>query len=237
MSFPLPAEQPDTKPLLNPHPLKTMYDVGLVSIDADTEDDSCLATSFSFSHHATKYHQRENRAVGFSYPDQEEWLKIDLDVDFVAFGGEKFKILERSSGLVTGVRPTQVGPLFCVQHQMAVRLKFAYGTEGARVTSDLKFRVPLFFVHVPPLNLAKNLLFCGAPAKAPSTRPPTPTLPVDEEVAESFRLPPYSQLFLPNGERRPDHPIPLPPYSPHDPAHPTLEMKDVGVPCHFPQFI
>ena len=233
--FPLSKRQPDTKPLLNPHPLKAMYDVGLVSFPPDVTEPLCFKKSFSFSHTSDKYHLAEAKEVRFADFDKNDWLNADMEVQFVAFGGLKFDddVAERHGGLVTGVRISEASPLFTVSHHAVVILKCSYGADGDKnkATSELRFRVPLYFVHVPPLCLANDLLHCAAPARAPWIRNPAPALPVDESEAESFRLPPYSQLFLPNGDPRQDHQLSLPAYSPHDPSHPTVDPTEGQVPC------
>lgn len=116
-------------------------------------------------------------------------------------------------------------PLFDVRHEAHVALICMYDLPGSSepVSERLHFSVPLHFVHVTPPSppISRSIPSSPSPANPNSSSrissaelaPQTKMVPCSLPYAHS--LPAYSQLFDSNGDRKIDHSIPLPAYTPH----------------------
>lgn len=222
--FPVPPkeQQPPQQPLLRPHPLHVLYDSS-----ARPKQENILSRSFSLLPPNSLGHYL---IAGDGYiftRDVTEldntWFSLASEVPLATTATPEsldWKASRRT-------RTSSMSPFLSVYHRMYVTLTCSYDlTEGPhpeRVTERLRFHVPLVFVRVPP--------------KAPEcSRSPSPTLlghvrSVSALSAETVAtlvdlpaasapyagtLPPYSQLFYANGDRKIDYSVPLPLYTPRD---------------------
>ncbi|KZT69755.1 hypothetical protein DAEQUDRAFT_726061 [Daedalea quercina L-15889] len=226
--FPLPpsSEQPPCTPLRDPHPAQTLYDVGLAVIPAPHQSltntisllpkDSCgqyalSGNSYVFNDDAAP----ANSTTWFS-------VRTHVPVDSTR---------RRSKTGALRLRETGVSPLFSVSHCLYVKLTCTYDLsergdgEPERATELLQFTVPLRFARVqrsppsPPLASSTLSYLTGHPqalamdgARVQGSLAaacfPMASLPY------AHSLPPYSQLFDANGDRKIDYSVPLPAYSP-----------------------
>ncbi|KAJ3773926.1 hypothetical protein FB446DRAFT_730812 [Lentinula raphanica] len=165
------------------------------------------------------------------------------------------------------LRPTNTtGPLITVQHEARIALFLSYDVPDSmqKAHQKITFSVPIKFAPTAPRvsksrrqlhALMKSSLSTSRSAPSPSGRhldasPTTTHFRFDEthdsgEHCSSPMLPPYSQLYHINGDRKID-PTPLPVYTPRgsldkDSAAPTQssnieQRRPVAVPSHFPVF-
>lgn len=235
--FPLPEKdmQVESVPLRNPHATKSMYDIGLITLPggnaaASEEVEGSYAASFSLlpEKHSGR-HRLPRGGVCFAHaqktseeesePKSPAWCKLEVAVPFAHVNVHDDEEWERMHGRVKALRPTEETPLFCVHHELEVDLTCAYDPEDPVPSKDgkrpkpaverLVFAVPVTFARVPPPKRAQNLkdIITGA----------------QSITSEPANLPAYSQLFHPNGDRKINHTIPLPLYTPRasDPTEPS----------------
>jgi hypothetical protein len=219
LRFPLPPAslQPPNLPLLNPHRLSTISDMGFIPVGGD------CSTSRSFSllpegesgHYALsgEHYVFDNS----SDPDADPtWFTMQSILPFVH--------LHNRTGLHWAgpmtLRLSGQSPLFCVAHEMHVTVTYTMdipGSEG-KASGKQEFLVPIRFVHtIPPSTDSTTSRGRHSPTSSVSSSDmDTPLLANTPPPASNFvrSLPAYSQLFDSNGERRIDYSIPLPVYSP-----------------------
>ncbi|EJD05698.1 uncharacterized protein FOMMEDRAFT_166053 [Fomitiporia mediterranea MF3/22] len=193
-AFPLPSSQPDSTPLLNAHPVKAMYDIGLAPVNFPEGEVPRVRTSFSLLPHK----QQGRYALPYggvsllqeaAAADENVWTRLDMIVPFEGVSIGEDEIWERQNGRVKALRADEDSPFFRVHHELEVELTFTYegGENGddASIRESMVFSIPVKFARLPPTN------------------------PWDD----STFLPAYSQLFYSNGERRTDYSTPLPMYT------------------------
>ncbi|KAF5389880.1 hypothetical protein D9757_003575 [Collybiopsis confluens] len=123
------------------------------------------------------------------------------------------------------LRPSTTGPLITVRHEILISLPLAYDVPGSdqKAQESLVFTVPIRFGSEAPQSKRCSSSF--------SSRPSTPVEMGNDsdlsfESTNSPILPPYSQFYHPNGDRKID-PTPLPLYTP--PGVPAVEHLDVPI--------
>ena len=139
------------------------------------------------------------------------WCKLEVSIPFLQIEVGEDREWERRHAKVKAIRPSEVTPLHTVVHDLYVELGVVYDSvnEGeAPATERLAFTLPLTFAHVPPFgSVVPPLLRTSESPKSP---------PALGSFPDVNSLPAYSQLYLPNGDRRIDYAVPLPAYSPRE---------------------
>ncbi|KZT26581.1 hypothetical protein NEOLEDRAFT_1147230 [Neolentinus lepideus HHB14362 ss-1] len=238
---PLPprALQPPHMPLRNPHPMCTLHDLGFA-----TEGPNPSATrSFSIlsQEHSGHYVLTGD---GHVFTDSEtegersnQWFNMQAQVPL----GISDEIVQAKDWAgPKKLRQTEEGPLFSVRHKLHLSLTYTYDvdeedtdareedaliggntTEPKRAEGRVGFSVPLDFVRLdprvaqcctPPLSPVSSI---SSPSSSTSSLSLNMPCPLDASP-----LPPYSQLYDSNGERKIDYSTPLPLYTP--PSQPFI---------------
>ncbi|KAF9484654.1 hypothetical protein BDN70DRAFT_797148 [Pholiota conissans] len=211
--YPLPSKrlQPPNTPLRNPHPLSSIYDVGLYVSPSHSES-VCRTFSLLPPEESGLYTLAPENYV-FTYDAasatgaSQTWYTMDTSVPFVhsaggieRWGGHDEAEVEYQGLQWAGekeLRPSTSSPLYSALHELAVSLTCTYDLEGKGgkvATEKLSFKVPVTFARVAP-RLGEE--------EDSST-----------SSVVSTALPVYSQLYDANGERRIDYSTPLPVYTP-----------------------
>ncbi|KAF8912031.1 hypothetical protein CPB84DRAFT_1671293 [Gymnopilus junonius] len=222
--YPLPTKemQPPNLPLRDPHPISSMYEVGLYVSDDLSES---LARSFSLLHPSeTGRYKLDRENYAFLNDARTDipptWYTMDTTLPFVhrnpTFGDDADNASEWAGS--KNLRPSSHSPLYSVIHEVAISLTCTYDLEGKGgkvATEKLSFRIPLNFTHVAPRLQADPSRYLGH-SSPPMQNAGSDALP---------NLPVYSQLFDSNGERKVDYSVPLPLYTPRS-LTPTPESRD-----------
>ncbi|THH27051.1 hypothetical protein EUX98_g7137 [Antrodiella citrinella] len=219
--YPVPPknQQPPYKPLIRPHPVSALYDLGVAPYPPPRH---ILTRSFSvmpdeasgqYTLAGDGYIFTQDASAG----DNITWYSMSTQIPLVNDKNHDNKDWKSKKRL----RASGQSPLFGVSHRLLVTLVCTYDApDGERISERLNFHVPLRFVQVPP----------SSPAAIRSSSPSplefyTPTSssgrasPCDFPVASlpyAQTLPAYSQLFDSNGDRKIDYSTPLPLYTPRD---------------------
>ncbi|KAI0080555.1 hypothetical protein K474DRAFT_1704623 [Panus rudis PR-1116 ss-1] len=231
---PPPREQPPSKPLLNPNPIHTIYDLDITR----PLPNQVLTRTFSVVPESVSgryiiagdgyiFSEEDSSSDEITWFSMETSIPFsnDLDTDADTKLDWKSRRTLRQSGQ---------GPLFGVQHKLHMSLRCTYDLDecdetGAprRATERLTFHIPIRFVRIAPTAPLLPRLTTPAPSgrytpslteesgpsssrcsSATSSMFPVPSLPY------ANTLPAYSQLFDSNGDRKIDYSIPLPVYTP-----------------------
>ncbi len=170
--------QTDRRPLLNPHPTKAMYDIGLITSASTSSDDGAFSSSFSLlpKRHSGR-HKLPKRGVSFAHESASEaeiaWCKLEVAVPFSHVQLNEDMDWERSHGRVKALRATEETPLFCVHHEIEVDLTCVYDSDvdGQKpATERLVFAVPVTFACVAPQRAFSAQDFLAIPAFSPCLR-------------------------------------------------------------------
>ncbi len=231
--------QTDRRPLLNPHPTKAMYDIGLITSASTSSDDGAFSSSFSLlpKRHSGR-HKLPKRGVSFAHESASEaeiaWCKLEVAVPFSHVQLNEDMDWERSHGRVKALRATEETPLFCVHHEIEIDLTCVYDSDvdGQKsATERLVFAVPVTFACVAPQRAFSAQDFLAIPAFSPMSSllaspipsrsaSPAPSTASSSSSTPSYNefnaLPAYSQLYHTNGDRKINYSIPLPLYTPKD---------------------
>ncbi|KAI0797576.1 hypothetical protein C8Q75DRAFT_728852 [Abortiporus biennis] len=226
-AFPVPSrkEQPPNKPLLSPHPVQTVYELGLASLP---QTNHVLSRTFSIlSEDVSGRYMLSGDGYIFAQDaasgQETSWFSMKTSVPITGNaddrqGDDSWKYIRR-------LRETSQSPLFGVSHRMHITLMCTYDlTEGEnpkRAKERLQFSIPLHFVHLAPSSPMSS----RSSSPPPSVIVPGSTSYVDlplPSLPYAQSLPAYSQLFDSNGDRKIDYSIPLPLYTP-------LPTQDIDV--------
>ena len=217
--------QPPNLPLLDPHPLSFIYDAGFFGYGADS-----ISRTFSLlpSPSSGTYKLPQNNYVFANDASPEEvatWYTMEALVPFMQCSpanGDNFE-WPGSPDLL----PSLSSPLYSVHHNASITLSCAFDLPSGEVAySQLEFTVPITFANVAP-TLPPVRIWTPPPAHSPgsadvaTSATPPPSLPRSSNMSPDPIpvLPPYSQLYDSNGERKIDYSTPLPLYS----SHPSTE--------------
>ena len=223
--FPVPPAkaQPACRPLLHPHPLHSLYDMGLTA----TQPNSQLLRSFSLLPYDGS---GDYKIAGDGYIFAHDadagsdgaWFTLSTQVPLSSTPPEP---TDWKTGRT--IRASGLSPFLSVSHRMYVTLLCTYDVLGAgnpaeRVTERLRFHVPLRFVRVPSTTSP-----CGSRSSTPGLVGHVRASSEDSvgSVASlvdlpllsapyAASLPAYSQLYHANGDRKIDYSVPLPLYTP-----------------------
>lgn len=216
------------KPLLNPHPLQTIHELGFLS----SPDPSRRSQRSIIMHESTYYNRYvlSGDTYIFSQDGDSEatptWYTMETAVPFsnVGYGdGDDFRWAGEAR-----LRPSGNTPLFGVQHTLHVALTCSYDVPDSSDTAveKLHFSLPLRFVEITPTPPPPSRTPSRASMSASSTTPPLVQDMVISGIPYQQILPAYSQLFDSNGERKIDYSIPLPMYEPRSPASSSLNLPE-----------
>ncbi|EPQ57975.1 hypothetical protein GLOTRDRAFT_103940 [Gloeophyllum trabeum ATCC 11539] len=216
--FPLPpqSEQPPYKSLRSCHPMGALYDLGFAT------DGPRRSVSRSFSvlspEHSGSFTLSGGEHV-FSESDRGDgslssWWSIQTEVPLGMSDEDKTK---KHWGGPRRLRPTAQTPLFDVRHKLHLVLAYTYDLDQnqakpKRAEARVKFCIPLDFVRVEP----QAALYTPplSPASSVSSVCSLTTSLSMTSIPYTSTLPPYSQLYDCNGERKIDYSTPLPLYTP-----------------------
>ncbi|KAF5358062.1 hypothetical protein D9756_001358 [Leucocoprinus leucothites] len=217
---PLPPleQQPPNCPLIDPCPIGSVYDVGMLPISERSDSHSrsfALIPSHSSGHF--KF-DRDTAPVFANDPaadqpgEQANWYDLELKLPFT-----KKAIVEDDWDITAVLRPTASTPLFVVHHELSVAITCSYTFPDTNevVQEKLNFTVSPTFGRVAPQSPQPSLLPSVSP-NSDASNCGGPSLPVVQPYAPT--LPVYSQLYDMNGDVRIDYSIPLPLYTPPDNA-------------------
>lgn len=239
-NFPIPPEssQPPNLPLRDPHPISTVYDMGFqVSPSAESSSSS---RSFSlFPDEAASTFELADGGYIFGDADADE-----IDDNNGTNGSKKPMCYTMQMGIPfthtpqprqddpdwagpAVLRPSAVGPLFSVRHELRVCITCAYDIPQTqpreKVAKKLEFTIPLRFARVA-WNDGVSLRSVPPPPSlsSPSSESESEETPLlsDTTVPISMgpcppyapSLPAYSQLFDSYGCLKIDYSVPLPLY-------------------------
>ncbi|TFK54707.1 hypothetical protein OE88DRAFT_1653168 [Heliocybe sulcata] len=250
--FPLPSQalQPPNVPLRSAHPMGALYDLGFATEGPRTSG----TRSFSIlsEEHSGHYTFAGDGYVFASDATEGEqcsaWFNMRAQVP-LGIAGEILKAKDWAGP--KKLRQTEESPLFGVRHKLHIALAYTYdldeedadaveedalvagdAAEPKRAEARVRFSIPLDFVCLdtrasrgctPPLSPVST----ASPVSSTSSLAMGMSSPLYASV-----LPPYSQLYDSNGERKIDYSIPLPLYTPssHSSSHPgdvdIFEIKD-----------
>ena len=224
---PGPDDQPPHRRLCNPHPIHSLYELGIALKDTNilTRKVSMVSEESSGS-----YSVAGDGYIFQRDPDESEertWFVLPSSIGLRTSSGECPDDWKAD----TRRKPTLFSPFLNVSHRITVTLVCTYdtGPGSERVTANLRFQVPLRVVATPPPRPPVQVVstprfgsFASLPSLITLT---TSSSSLDLPKASgpyAQTLPAYSQLFHTNGDRKIDYSIPLPLYT----AQPTdRDMK------------
>ena len=223
--YPIPDNemQPPNLPLLDPHPLSLIYDAGFFGYGADS-----ISRLFSVlpSPSSGRYKLPENNYVFANDATPEEvatWYTLEALVPFKDCSPASVHGENPEWPGAPSLLPSLSSPLYSVHHSASITLACTFDLPSGEVAySQLKFTVPIAFANVAP-TLPPVRIWTPPPAHSPCSADvatsaiPPPTLPHPSNISPDPVpvLPPYSQLYDCNGERKIDYSTPLPLYSSH----------------------
>lgn len=190
-----------------------MYDVGLY-LGREHSESVCRTFTLLPGKDTGKYQLAENNYAFASDAEQGEdptWYTMETRVPFVhASPADVDPDVEEWAGPAI-IRPSVASPLFGVSHNLSISLTFAYDLPDSeeRARERLNFNIPLSFGRYLP----------SAPTIVRrSDEPYQSSSESSQSASESpfSNLPPYSQLYDDNGDRKIDLSIPLPLYTPRE---------------------
>ncbi|EIN07207.1 hypothetical protein PUNSTDRAFT_71174 [Punctularia strigosozonata HHB-11173 SS5] len=222
----LPAhEQWPLKPLPCQHPLATLYDMDLALRPGSST--SRVFSLLPFSHSGRfvlkgdGYVFRSNQNAP---TDDKAWYTVDTTLPFTRVSDVQSRHKEHGEHWAGEevIRETYEGPHLTVTHRLSVSVTCTYdrdhpGPDGqaSRIQENLRFAVPLSFVHVH--ESPSNHPFGASPNPTDNCTTRMLSSPSTASLYTSTAsLPAYSQLFHTNGTRRLDFDEPLPLYVPPD---------------------
>ncbi|KAK1227605.1 hypothetical protein PQX77_009379 [Marasmius sp. AFHP31] len=237
--FPLPpdSEQPPNLPLRKSAKMAYLCDGLYVPLLGESED----SRSFSLLSSASNgQYQADGRNYIFADNDMEAstWFTLQCavplsppdakhnsksDVASIEWAGDALR------------RPSSSGPLLTVRHQVSVKITLGYDSADHQETAweAFMFNTPLRFENVAPRlptpSIANSLSVFTSTVTGESISLEEDT--GDKTTASEPVLPPYSELFDMNGDRKLD-PTPLPLYSP--PGEPEPAAMAVTMPSSTP---
>ncbi|KAH9981127.1 hypothetical protein BGW80DRAFT_1247905 [Lactifluus volemus] len=213
--YPIPRqkEQPPHKALRSPHPVAGFYDVGLLGSPFQfTFDDVHSLLPPGFNYIDVPLEKGEHASKCAEGLRQAPWLTVEVNVPYAqTLPKGKDENFEWTG--IPHLRTTSQGPLFGVRHSIRVVATFVYdaGDSEPAATS----RSPLVSLSTLPPVFVRFFFFLRRPRHYAHDAP-----------YHTPELPPYSQLFYPNGDAKYDDSIPLPLYT-ASPASSSSTLDDV----------
>ncbi|KDQ60892.1 hypothetical protein JAAARDRAFT_31894 [Jaapia argillacea MUCL 33604] len=241
--YPIPSQssQPPFEPLLAPHSVSTLFDLGLVVGGPHsyvTRTFSLLPQNqsgrFQLSGDGSIFAEDANEGSSTN-----RWFCMETDVPFSQLGhGEDASDKDYSWAGAKKLRVTANTPLFLVRHKLHISLSCTYDLDEAsaeaqetpkQISERVHFSIPLEFVQVQPATRVSPIP-SGSRSHSPassisSVSSVAPLISTQPSLPYASSLPAYSQLFHSNGDRKIDYSIPLPLYTP-SPHTPSLSHLD-----------
>ncbi|EIW84908.1 hypothetical protein CONPUDRAFT_97342 [Coniophora puteana RWD-64-598 SS2] len=215
--------QPPYLPLRQTHSLASFFDAGLVITPAHFRSTVTRTFSLLPLDQSGLFNVGGNTHVFVRHPsslpesDPEDWYVLDMHIPILQ---EPYQ--SDWAGL-RGARPSEDTPLFTVQHLLHLALRVQYTDSYGIVAAErLQFSVPLNFVRATPLHIDPRIQTLIPPLLPPVVAHVGAGLEqlvgvgmgMNKGAAYTNRLPPYSQLFHPNGEEKINWSMQLPLYEP-----------------------
>ena len=234
MRFAIPPRslQPPEQPLLNPHSLGTLHDLGFLFPPVNPGMASCRTFSLLPSNAAGRFALPDPHVFGDDqgFPSARYWHVMESILPFVReCNGDADSYWAGQEKL----RPSLASPLFDVKHEMKVSIACSYTIPNSdrMLKSKLQFRVPLRLVEIAPSMPPPFSCSYAGDSSRSSLDSESETTPLFVDIAPCPRnLPAYSQLFDSSGERLIDYSTPLPLYSPRSTSKPSLFPQTAGIP-------
>lgn len=229
--YPVPprSQQPPRVPLLDPHPVQAIYELGLASPRPIAQN---VTRSFSLlPENASGHYVIGGDGYAFrgdaNTSRSDPWFSLQTSVG-VAHRTHSSKEDDDSWKARRTLRPSGQSPFLGVVHKLHVTLTCTYDlTEGEnpeRVTQRIRFFVPLRFTRTLPPPHCTSVAGDNNSPDNHSTSPAMRLLDLPKPSSPyATNLPAYSQLFYANGDRKIDYSIPLPVYTP-DPSASDLVL-------------
>ncbi|KAI0700004.1 hypothetical protein BC835DRAFT_491939 [Cytidiella melzeri] len=231
------TQQPPHMPLLEPHPVQALYDLGLETAPPIAQN---ISRTFSLLPEDTSGHYVIS-GDGYAFCRDtdsgcaESWFSLQSSVG-VAHRPPPTKVDDRAWKRHRVLRPSSQSPFLGVSHRMYVTLTCTFdladGETPERVTERLRCSLPLRFVRRLPethptspqpsttiQGHAHSLSTNSTTSISSALDLPKPSSPY------ANTLPAYSQLFDYNGDRKIDFSIPLPAYTPNPSASDIVLVK------------
>jgi len=244
LRYPLPPQemQPPNVPLLDSHPLSSIYDAGLFVSSSVSES---FGHTFSLlpSESSGTYKLSENNYAFANDATPQEvptWYTMDAVIPFVQSSPAKVDAEFLAWEGSPNIRPSLSSPLYSVYHDISIGLTCAFDLPSGEIAYEqLKFNLPVTFANVapnlPPLRTwmpppAHSSSSADATSASTSTTSPSslshpPGFPSTMSSDPIPVLPPYSQLYNFNGERKIDYSTPLPLYSPRSSTETSMDVS------------
>ncbi|TFK42358.1 hypothetical protein BDQ12DRAFT_271601 [Crucibulum laeve] len=215
--YPIPSQdmQPPNLPLRNPHPVSTVYDVGLF-VPSQMSEAACRSFSLLPASEDGVYKLSDNNYV-FADATRGEanptWYTMETTIPFVKRSMRSAKDDSAEWDGAQTLFPSSSSPLYSVHHDACISLTCIYDLPDSeeKATHRLNFSVPIVFAKSAPALPPPR-----TPTPPPTTTSTAPALPLVVPYAPS--LPAYSQLYDSNGDRKIDYSVPLPVYTPRSSA-------------------
>ncbi|PFH54147.1 hypothetical protein AMATHDRAFT_437 [Amanita thiersii Skay4041] len=213
--YPVPPKnrQPPNEPLLEPNPISDIYECGFASMGGSSSDVDARTVSFLPPDESGKYQFSKGNYVFADDATPREvptWYTMEITVPFITQKAANVK--DTQEWLDAALLPSITTPLYNITHEVAFSITCSYdvpGTEGESLNECFVFRIPIFMVHAPPTMPIPRCLTPPPSLCASRMMSDASSVPVSSQT-----LPPYSQLYDYNGERKIDYSIPLPLYEP-----------------------
>ncbi|TEB26566.1 hypothetical protein FA13DRAFT_1019838 [Coprinellus micaceus] len=223
--YPLPPreQQPPNMPLRNPHPISSIFDLGLC-LGREHSESVCRTFSLLPEKESGKYKlQNENYAFAndADHAENPTWYTMETSIPYAQMSPAPLDPDTEDWAGPETIRPSSSSPLFSVTHDVAISLTFSYDLPNSdeRARERLNFNISLSFG-------------CYLPSSPPVTSIPKPTDPTPESSTQPTPSPPpfsnlpsYSQLYDHNGDRKIDFSVPLPRYTPKEVSQPTPDSS------------
>ena len=236
------SQQPPRVPLLDPHPIEAIYELGLANARPVAQN---ITRTFSLLPENTSGHYII-AGDGYAFrtdadsPRANTWFSLETSVDVGHFT-QPLNEDDDSWKRQRTLRPSAQSPLLGVVHRMFVTLTCTYDlTEGEnpeRITQRIRLFVPLRFTRTPPRtpldsrSPSPTILGCGHSSSDCSTSGMSSIIDLPKASSPyASGLPAYSQLFYPNGDRKIDYSIPLPLYTRNPSASDLIPREGSIVP-------
>ncbi|KAJ2933801.1 hypothetical protein H1R20_g3299, partial [Candolleomyces eurysporus] len=200
-----------------------IYDVGLY-LGREHSESVCRTFTLLPSKDAGKYQLSEDNyafATDAEQGDNPTWYTMEAHIPFVHTSPADLDLdIEDWAGPAI-IRPSSSSPLFSVSHTLAISLTFSYDVPDSdeRARERLNFNIPLSFGRylpsTPSVGSSPSILRPSDEAQPANHGNSTESSHPAFESPFS-NLPPYSQLYDDNGDRKIDLSIPLPLYTPRE---------------------
>lgn len=234
-SFPLPpaSMQPPNLPLRDIHPISTLYDPSLFyssssgNAEAVTRSFSLLPRGDDGTYKLSSNNYPFIDDFKLSSDATPTWYTMETYVAFAQQSSASVDEEQEAWGGEPVIRVSAAGALWVVWHDLKVDVTFLYdldgpGEGGEKAKETLGFSVPLRFGREAPLPSSSTPSLDSTTTRSSPLSPPSPS---------HFKatLPPYSQLYDSNGDRKIDYSVPLPLYTPPKlPLYQTAEGEAWG---------